>query len=283
MSVIELQAVVAPRLNQVVDGDSNAALAVLAALGAGDLPPAPHRQGPVRADVDDQRQRVVLLRRLLHVRRQAADRRCATASTTAPVPSIASTRRPTDWVCLAVRTQHEFDALLGALDLPELATDVRFAGADARAANDDALAVALGSRFAEKPAAEWESILRVVDVGCVEAFMKGMPAFTSFDPVLRETGLTVEIDHPMFGSIVRAAPPVSFSETPGRIAPPCVRGEHNHAILAEIGYSERRDRRPRGRRRGDRAGLTHRNACRMGQPPPRIRQRGHGPACRAAD
>ena len=39
----------------------------------GDLPPAPHRPGPVRADVDDQRQRVVLLRRLLHVRRQAAD------------------------------------------------------------------------------------------------------------------------------------------------------------------------------------------------------------------
>ena len=67
--------------------------------------------------------------------------------------------------------------------------------------------------------------------------MKGQPAFTSFDPGLRETGLTVEIDHPMFGSMVRAAPPVSFSETPGRVAPPCLRGEHNHAILRQIGYS----------------------------------------------
>ena len=67
--------------------------------------------------------------------------------------------------------------------------------------------------------------------------MKGLPAFTSFDPVLRETGLTVEIDHPMFGPIVRAAPPVSFSETPGLVAPPCVRGEHNDAILGELGYS----------------------------------------------
>ncbi len=41
----------------------------------------------------------------------------------------------------------------------------------------------------------------------------------------------------MFGSIVRAAPPVSFSETPGRVAPPCVRGEHNETILGELGYS----------------------------------------------
>ena len=103
--------------------------------------------------------------------------------------------------------------------------------------------------------------------------MKGQPAFTSFDPVLRETGLTVEIDHPMFGPIVRAAPPVSFSETPGKVAPPCVRGEHNHAILSEIGYSAGRDRRARGRRRGDRPGLTCRNACAQScQPSPDRRE-----------
>ena len=35
MSVVELQAIVIPRLGQVVDGDSNAALAVLAAMALG--------------------------------------------------------------------------------------------------------------------------------------------------------------------------------------------------------------------------------------------------------
>jgi crotonobetainyl-CoA:carnitine CoA-transferase CaiB-like acyl-CoA transferase len=35
--------------------------------------------------------------------------------------------------------------------------------------------------------------------------------------------------------MVRAAPPVSFSETPGRIEPPCRRGQHNQAILSELG------------------------------------------------
>jgi crotonobetainyl-CoA:carnitine CoA-transferase CaiB-like acyl-CoA transferase len=55
---------------------------------------------------------------------------------------------------------------------------------------------------------------------------------------LRETGLTVAVEHPLFGEIVRAAPPIAYSETPGRVAPPCVRGQHNRVILTELGYSE---------------------------------------------
>ena len=61
---------------------------------------------------------------------------------------------------------------------------------------------------------------------------------TSFDPVLRETGLTVSFEHPLFGEMVRAAPPITFSETPGRVAPPSLRGQHNRAILLELGYSD---------------------------------------------
>jgi crotonobetainyl-CoA:carnitine CoA-transferase CaiB-like acyl-CoA transferase len=38
--------------------------------------------------------------------------------------------------------------------------------------------------------------------------------------------------------MVRAAPPVSFSETPGRVGAPCVRGQHNRSILAEIGCDD---------------------------------------------
>jgi crotonobetainyl-CoA:carnitine CoA-transferase CaiB-like acyl-CoA transferase len=56
--------------------------------------------------------------------------------------------------------------------------------------------------------------------------------------VLRETGLTVTTEHPVYGELVRAAPPIAFSETPGRVAPPCVRGQHNRTLLAELGYSE---------------------------------------------
>ena len=75
-------------------------------------------------------------------------------------------------------------------------------------------------------------------MGCVEVNLRGQPMFTSFDPVLRATGQTVAFEHPLFGEMIRAAPPISFSETPGRVAPPCMRGQHNRSILAEVGYSE---------------------------------------------
>jgi crotonobetainyl-CoA:carnitine CoA-transferase CaiB-like acyl-CoA transferase len=138
-----------------------------------------------------------------------------------------------------VRSDKEFDNLVRSIGSPELAVDDRFSTARARWANDVDLIAALTARFKDKPASEWEAVLSAVDVGCVEANMNGQPAFNSFDPVLLETGLTVAIDHPMFGSLVRAAPPVSFSETPGRVAPPCMRGEHNRSILTELGYTEK--------------------------------------------
>ena len=95
----------------------------------------------------------------------------------------------------------------------------------------------LSAAFAQRPAGEWEAELSAAGVGCVQANMAGQAAVMAFDPTLLEIGLTVKFEHPIFGEMVRAAPPVSFSETPGRVAPPCQRGEHNRAILAELGYS----------------------------------------------
>jgi crotonobetainyl-CoA:carnitine CoA-transferase CaiB-like acyl-CoA transferase len=237
MSVLELKAIVQPRLNQVVDGDSNAALGVLAALSLG----------------------------LYHLRRTGQGQFVMTSMIGGnawcysddfcryegkpPVPICDDDYYGTSaldrvyeaadgsWVCLAVRSDKEFAALVHALDLPELLTDDRFATDKARQVNDAELLETLAGRFQQRPAAEWEAMLSKVDVGCVEANMNGHAAFTSFDPVLRETGLTLAFDHPLFGSMVRAAPPISFSETPGRVEPPCRRGQHNQAILTELGLS----------------------------------------------
>jgi crotonobetainyl-CoA:carnitine CoA-transferase CaiB-like acyl-CoA transferase len=73
-------------------------------------------------------------------------------------------------------------------------------------------------------------------IAVVQASEGAHSEFTCTDPVLRETGLVVEVDSPIFGPIVRAAPPVAFSETPGRAAPGCMVAQHTRAILTEIGY-----------------------------------------------
>lgn len=234
-SVMELQAVVMPHLNQLVDGDSNAALAVLAALSLGLY----HQQRTGEGQF--------LGTSMIGGNAWAySDDFCSYAGKP-PTPLCDSDYYGTNaldrlyeaagdsWVSLAVRSDAEFAALLSAVGLD---ADDRFSSAAARAENDDELVSTLGAAFAERAAAEWESILSAARVGCVEVNLLGQPVFTSFDPVLRETGLTVAVEHPLYGEIIRAAPPIAFSETPGRVAPPCVRGQHNRAILTELGYSD---------------------------------------------
>jgi len=231
-----IEAVIKPRLAAPTDGDSNAALAVLSSLllglthqrrtGEGQLVRTSmlggnalmysddfcsYRDKPPRLGPDEDNYGLHALYRLY----QAAD----------------------EWVFLAAPTEREWVDLVKALGAPELAADERFATIDARRANDDALIGALSGHLATRPAAEWEAVLTAAGVGCAVANMAGNSAFTTTDPVLRETGLAVEVDHPLFGRIVRHGLPVAFAETPGRVAPSCLRGQHTELILTDLGYS----------------------------------------------
>lgn len=237
MSVIELQAIVLPRLNQVIDGDSNAALGLTASLALGLYAQQQTGQGQ-------------FLRTSMIAGNAWAysDDFCSYEGKT-PVPlcdddyfgtsALDRVYEAADggWVCLATRTEREFGDLAQVMGMTNVCSDGRFATAAARDANDHALTSLLATSFLTHAAAHWESVLSAAGVGCVEVNMNGQPPFIAFDPVLRETGLTVTYEHPVFGEMVRAAPPVSFSETPGRVAPPPLRGQHNRTILTELGYN----------------------------------------------
>jgi crotonobetainyl-CoA:carnitine CoA-transferase CaiB-like acyl-CoA transferase len=237
LSTLEAQVVVLPRLRGIVDGDSNAALAVLSSIalalydqrrtGEGQFLSTTMIGGNAVAYADD------FLR--------YADK--------PPLPVVDEENhglhalyrlyRAADgtWVFLAAPTDHDWERLVDALGRPESLTDERFATADSRRAADGALVAALEELFATRTATEWEELLVPRRVACVAAYEASHSQFTCTDPVLRETGFVVEVDHPRFGTILRAAPPVVLSETPGRVAPSCLLGEHTTALLAELGYT----------------------------------------------
>jgi crotonobetainyl-CoA:carnitine CoA-transferase CaiB-like acyl-CoA transferase len=237
MSTAELQAVVAPWLGQVADGDSNAALGVFAALTLAIFHQRRTGQGQ-RVDTS----------MILGNAWAYSDDFCRYDGK-APVPTCDAEgygisalcrlyRASEGWVCLVVATDREWHSLLDVLDFDHLRSDPRFASAASRAANDAALVATLSTRFAQKPAPAWEAELGRVGVGCVEVASLVQGEVTATDPVYRETGLTVEVGHPKYGSVVQLAPPLRFSETPGRVGVACLRGQHNRSILRELEFSE---------------------------------------------
>jgi crotonobetainyl-CoA:carnitine CoA-transferase CaiB-like acyl-CoA transferase len=144
------------------------------------------------------------------------------------------------WVFLAAPRQTEWEALAATLGRSDLLGDPRFATPHVRANHDDALAALLKDTLATRDAGDWEQFLTLKGIACVQAFEAGHSEFTCTDPVMRETGLVVEVDHPLFGPILRHGLPATFSETPGRVAPGSLIGQHTDHILAELGYTEER-------------------------------------------
>ena len=143
------------------------------------------------------------------------------------------------WVMLAAREEGQWAAFCAAAGASALAIDPRFATAAERRANDAALAEALGAVFAARDADEWERVLTGARVGCVNA--GGYPDAGSFfleDPHVGENGWLPEVQHSLWGPYRRWGPRFNFSETPPRLGPGVIAGEHTDPLLRELGYEE---------------------------------------------
>jgi crotonobetainyl-CoA:carnitine CoA-transferase CaiB-like acyl-CoA transferase len=225
----------AGKLQPPVDGDSNAALAVLSALslalyhqrrtGQGQSVSTSMIAGNAYAYADDY------------------TRYAGKPRTPLPDPAqqgIHALYRIypalTGWVFVAAPSQQEWERLATTLGRPELCRDQRFLSAGGRAAHDDELVTELTELFAERPSSDWECIMAEEGLAVVEVFGGSMADFTNTDPVLRETGLVGEVEHPIFGPVLRHGVPVKFSETPGRLEAGCLLGQHTDAILVELGH-----------------------------------------------
>jgi len=99
----------------------------------------------------------------------------------------------------------------------------------------DEIKRAIEGKTPEKTTAEWLEILNESRVWCgpVQSFDEVFA-----DPQVEHNELVVKMRHPKAGEIKLIGFPAKFSETPAtyRTAAPLV-GEHNHEILASLGYS----------------------------------------------
>jgi crotonobetainyl-CoA:carnitine CoA-transferase CaiB-like acyl-CoA transferase len=237
LDAVSAQAVVAPRMRNLTDGDANAAVGVLSAIlfglrhkmhtGQGQLVSTSMLGGNVFAYSDD-----------FNRYPGKPPVRQADAEQLGLSATYRLYQAQAGWVFLAAASQEDWIRAMFAAGRSDLLTDERFASSQAREAHDGELGAVLEELFRSRPASEWEALMLDAGAHCVAVTEATLPETAVTDPNIRAMGLVAEIDHPAFGSLLRYAPPAALSATPGRVAPACTLAQHSAAILGELGYSE---------------------------------------------
>jgi len=138
-------------------------------------------------------------------------------------------------IIVGVATQALWQRFCQALGVQDtLMDDPRFATNTDRLLHRDELNPLLADILAVHDADHWLALFREADIPCgainfVDEILN--------DPQVRARGVIVELEHPAAGLVRSIANPVHLSETPVsyRLPPPML-GQHNAAVLAELGY-----------------------------------------------
>jgi crotonobetainyl-CoA:carnitine CoA-transferase CaiB-like acyl-CoA transferase len=111
-----------------------------------------------------------------------------------------------------------------------------FATPDDRRDNRDKVNEEITKLFRTKTTAEWIEAINGVGVPCGPIYTVDQ---TFADPQVRHIGIVAKVDHPKLGSREMVGQPIHMSRTPWKMRSATGEpGEHNRAILAELGYNE---------------------------------------------
>jgi crotonobetainyl-CoA:carnitine CoA-transferase CaiB-like acyl-CoA transferase len=136
-------------------------------------------------------------------------------------------------IAVAVGSERQWRKLWQVLDLPEIATDQRFATNGGRVEHRAELRPLLAARLLERDRAAWLAALELRGIPC-GPIRDVVEAFAS--PEAAALGMTVEQEHPAWGVIRQVGVPFQLSRTPASIrTPPPLLGQDTDEILASLG------------------------------------------------
>ncbi len=140
------------------------------------------------------------------------------------------------WFTVGANNDKLFEAFCRAIDRPELATDVRFAGRRDRMRQREALVAEIERTTAKQTRAHWLARLDAAGVpsGPINTYPEALA-----DPHALAREMVVDLVHPGAGPIKALGVPVKLSDTPGAVDRPApLLGQDNTDVLTELGYSE---------------------------------------------
>ncbi|MXW24301.1 MAG: CoA transferase, partial [Chloroflexi bacterium] len=137
------------------------------------------------------------------------------------------------WITIAVTSDEEWRALVGAMGAPEWAGDPRFEHVEGRLANQDELDARIGEWTADQDCFELMERLQAVGVAATPV---GYPEDVAASPQLEARGAWREVPLPNDEGTTRwFSPPWRFSKTPTDILEPAPEmGEANHYVFCEL-------------------------------------------------
>jgi len=143
---------------------------------------------------------------------------------------------PNDYIYIMVVTTRMWDALIAAIDMPELGMDPRFATVRDRHANGDALWEIIAGWTRQRTKFEAMQHLAAAGVPCSAVYdTEDLLA----DPHLRARNMIRTIQHPTVGEFQLLAPPIHLSESEVELQRAPLLGEHTRETLAaELGLAD---------------------------------------------
>jgi crotonobetainyl-CoA:carnitine CoA-transferase CaiB-like acyl-CoA transferase len=138
-------------------------------------------------------------------------------------------------VLLGVANDALWRAFCGVAGIMNVADDPRFRTNADRVRNRGATVKLVQDVMKQRTCDEWVRVLGAAGIPCapINSF-----ADMSAHPHTKESGMVVEIEHPVHGKFNTVAQPILFNgERNQPASPPPLHGEHTDAILAELGYS----------------------------------------------